>query len=123
MRNNFDATIPHEFTELVELYNNAKSTAPRSHDKQFICVETDGSKLHGFVIDFRAKDSQLTEFFNANPGLKIERMLCVWSNGGFDMPSYDTRKYLCDKNAENKKAKMLLVGTSKYIVATFEETM
>ena len=49
-------------------------------------------------------------------------LICCWSNGAFDMPSYNFRKKLCELNPNNETAQMLLNGEKAFNLKSIRDT-
>ncbi len=45
----------------------------------------------------------------------VQKIVCMWEGGAIDVPSYQFMKTLCDINAENRKAEILLRGLNAYV--------
>jgi len=58
-----------------------------------------------------------------NGDAKIERMVCMWHNGGVDLPSFAFREALLTVDSTNFSSEMLLNGLTGYIVKTVMVTM
>ena len=58
-----------------------------------------------------------------NGNAKIERLICMLSNGGLDIPSFSFREALLTVEKTNLSTKMLLQGLRSRIVKTVQVTM
>lgn len=54
---------------------------------------------------------------------KIERLICMWHDGGIDFPSYSFREALVAIDSKNLSTQMLLNGLNGYVIKTVKETM
>jgi len=54
---------------------------------------------------------------------KIVRVVCMWRNGGIDLPSYALRDRLCKLNRENLDAQLLLQRADSPIIKRIADTM
>lgn len=95
---------------------------------QVVVVLTSNHNLYGMVIDHvmdpthRCEHAFLKEL-QGQHDTDIRQMVCMWSEGSLDMPSYDFRQMICDLHENNKNAEMLLQGASGYLKKTIAQTM
>ena len=54
---------------------------------------------------------------------KIERLICLFHDGGIDFPSYSFREALVAIDSKNLSTQMLLNGLNGYVVKTVKESM
>ena len=54
---------------------------------------------------------------------KIEKMICMWHDGGIDLPSFAFREALLAVDSKNLSTQMLLNGFEGYVVKTVKVTM
>ena len=54
---------------------------------------------------------------------KIERLICMWHDGGIDFPSYSFREALVAIDSKNLSTQMLLNGLNGYVIKTVKETI
>lgn len=54
---------------------------------------------------------------------EVKKIVCIWKNGGFDLPSYEFRRMLLAKSAKNKDAEMLLFGGKYDDLGLFTKTV
>lgn len=53
----------------------------------------------------------------------IRQVVCMWSDGSLDVPSYDFRQMICDLHENNQNAEMLLRGEKGYLKKTIAQVM
>ena len=58
-----------------------------------------------------------------NEDAKIDRIICMWHEGSIDLPSFAFREALLSVNDANLSTKILLNGSTGYIVKTIRATM
>ena len=54
---------------------------------------------------------------------KIEKLICMWHDGGIDIPSFAFRDALLAVDSKNLSTQMLLNGFEGYVVKTVKVTM
>ena len=78
----------------------------------FNALSDESINEHSFLSELKSNDDT-----------QIQKIVCLWSNGDIDMPSWKFRKMLCELNVENKNAQMLLNGGISYIIKSILQTL
>ena len=79
--------------------------------------------IHDAVSSDHSDEKKLLNMVKATGEIEIIRILCMWQEGCFDMPSYNFREMICDVHPNNKNAEMLVSGENCFIKYTIAETM
>ena len=126
------STQYHSFEEAFEpLIEKAKfelSKFKNFTNGQIIVMLSAKGKLYSFiegeVCTMCAPDRDLAflDKLVEEKDTQIERLICMWAGGGFDLPSYTFRKKLCQINQANLNTKMLLQGEYYLIEKTITQT-
>lgn len=116
-------------TEWEMLLNRAKKEAEKLSDGNVVVMLT--AKGTVISVSFQNVHSAI-EAENAMKLLiekkkdgesQIKRMVCMWHEGGIDLPSYAFREALVDIDSKNLSAQILLNGLGGYVVKTVKATM
>lgn len=94
---------------VVLLTANGSATSVPFQD---LSSSIDPEKTVKALLDLKKKDNA-----------KIERLVCLWHDGCIDMPSFAFREALLSVDSANLSTRMLLNGSSGYIVKTVKATM
>ncbi len=77
-----------------------------------------------FVNDITTSDGEKEAIFALTSAkFTVRRMLCLWIDGGGDLPSYAFRKSLLELSPANQDADILLLGTNGLNTRTLISTM
>lgn len=117
--------IPKEYDMIVKCSREFVKRIAGTEKKQVLILQTADNKIHEAIID-RSLDADAEEQTLLNVIGKndiVIRLICCWSNGAFDMPSYNFRKKLCELNPNNETAQMLLNGEKKFILKSIRDAL
>ena len=113
---------PAEFEPLVQRAIELVKQIAGDDTKQALFLETADNQIHEAIIDVPyVADETLLHAIGKDHA--VIRIVCCWSDGGFDVPSYDFRKKLCEFNQKNEAAEMLLIGDRRFVVKPICVTM
>ena len=95
---------------------------------QAILLQTESDELLCGVIgdgqaSARIGEDDLIERLKQSGCSRVKRLLCVWANGGVDLPSYRFRTMLLQADGENRTAEMLVSGARGYNTVQLETRM
>lgn len=116
------------FEGLMRKAESLLRTVEKLPHMQAIVLETDEGNEYGAVIadalsaecaDERALVVRLAEAKDVT----VKRLLCLWADGGVDLPSMAFRRMLCELSAENGNAVILLKAENGYTVKQMGVTM
>lgn len=116
--------IPKEYDTMVKRSQEIVKRIAGSENKQVIILQTADNKIHEAIVDC-SSDAEVGEQTLLNVIGKsdtVTRLICCWSNGEFDMPSYNFRKKLCELNPNNETARMLLNGEKNFNLKSIKDT-
>lgn len=118
MRSIFEITNKMDFDPAALEKMKALATETLSNAKvgqytQAIILFSESEALYGAVIENalsqeRKDERELLEKLKTNDDTRIRYCLCMWQDGGIDIPSVAFRKMLCDLNKENSNSVLLI---------------
>ncbi len=121
--------IPSEFVLLWRMIERQwltmeKHMADKDGKQILAMLSPDDNAVFMFVnqVD-HSKDEEDMLYDMKREHTQVDRILCMWSNGAVDLPSYHFRKGLLEVNPENKNAQILLMGGNGFSTRTLESTM
>lgn len=124
--NDYDSVeyIPKEYDMIVKRSREFVKQIAGKEKKQVLILQTADNKIHETIVDLSSDaDVEEQKLFNAiGKNDTVIRLICCWSNGAFDMPSYNFRKKLCELNPNNETAQMLLIGEKTFILKSIRDT-
>ncbi|MBE6693709.1 MAG: hypothetical protein E7589_02975 [Ruminococcaceae bacterium] len=117
-----------KFEELLLIAENGlRAVTPERYTQVVVLRSDNGYVCHAVIMDALSKENtaerRLINELKENSATLVAEIVCMWADGGVDLPSHDLRKMLCDCNSGNENAKMLLQGESGYITKTVGQTM
>ncbi len=107
-----------------ELFEHIKTDESNDKNTQTIVVKSLKGNIYKFINNITSKDDEL-EFLNflvSKNDTQISGIICAWSSGEIDLPSFAFRKSLCELNANNKDAKIILKNLNGYNCRKISET-
>ncbi len=105
------------------LYDRARMLLPNCKEslEQVLAIETEeGRVICKTVLLFSENEGALLEEIGE---AAVVKMLCMWKDGSLDLPSYDLRSRLCQRNPASADAKLLLVGRDRLLTKTVGVTL
>ena len=121
-------SVEDEFLPLIEKAKLEMSKRKNLNNGQIIVMlSSKGNLYFAIITDICTmcepdRDIALLEELSQVNDAHIEKLLCMWAGGGFDIPSYTFRKKLCQIDTRNSDAKMLLLGEYSLIEKTIVQT-
>ena len=121
-------SVEDEFLPLIEKAKFEMSKRKNLNNGQIIVMlSSKGNLYFAIITDICTmcepdRDIALLEELSQVNDAHIEKLLCMWAGGGFDIPSYTFRKKLCQIDTRNSDAKMLLLGEYSLIEKTIVQT-
>ena len=107
------------------LLTEAKNTLQSTSAEQVLLMQS-GKQIYKVVFD-SISNGHMTErllpVLNESANAKMDRLVCMWSNDGLDLPAFSVRDLLCKSNPENMTTKILGQGLHSLIVKELGETM
>ncbi len=107
-----------------DLFKHIKADKLSDKNTQTIVVKSLKGNIYKFINNITSKDDEL-EFLNllvSKNDTKISEIVCAWSSGEIDLPSFAFRKSLCELDANNKDAKIILKNLNGYNCRKISET-
>ena len=121
-------SVEDEFLPLIEKAKLEMSKRKNFNNGQIIVMlSSKGNLYFAIITDICTmcepdRDIALLEELSQVNDAHIEKLICMWAGGGFDIPSYTFRKKLCAINEKNSNAEMLLCSENVYIKKTIAES-
>ncbi len=116
--------IPKDYDMIIKQSQELCKQIAEDEKKQILILQTADNKLYTAIVDW-SSDSDMSEQALLNMIDKkdtIIRLICCWTNGTFDLPSYNFRKKLCELNSDNETAQMLLNGKDSFNLKAIKDT-
>ena len=135
MKTVFYGKSEEEITEALGTFELMKTRADALREicevqpyTQVVVVLTSNHNMYGTVLDNAMDPAHPCEHaflkeLQDQHDTDIRQMVCMWLNGGLDVPSYDFRQMVCDLREDNQNAEMLLQGAEGYLKKTIAQTM
>ena len=133
MQSIFELKNPMPFdADMFECMKNTATEALKNVKKypstQAIALHTSNGKIYCAVIaDATSKDKSEEKAFLdrvKNEGsVKIDSVLCMWEDGGIDIPSFTFRKMLCDIEPQSTEASLFVMTKDGPAALKLESSM
>ena len=107
---------------LAHMYNTAKDllreTTPQQYTQTIVLLTASnkeyGAVIHNAISQIKSDEKALLHKLRAASDTEIRYVLCMWANGGVDIPSYHFRKMLFELNHKNEDAGILIRAKDGY---------
>ncbi len=113
--------IPEDYVHLWQLAEQQRkdlcaSNEEENSNKQVIVIEAKGNCPVLLFVNDGIKRDEEAEFLQeiAENNIVVKKILCMWSDGSIDLPSYNLRDGLSKLSPENATAEILLMGTAGF---------
>ncbi len=108
-----------DFARMLTMARHALvSCADRPNAQAIVLLTAGGDLLCETVEDAmaaeRVGERALIDRLKSGDSPRVQRVLCVWKNGGVDLPSYAFRTMLIEADGENRNAEILVSGARGY---------
>ena len=113
----------------VMLLKRASNEVEKLSDGQVVVILTAKGSIDSFLfqdVNSAIEAENVMKFLigkKKSGEEKIERLICLWHDGGIDFPSYSFREALVAIDSKNLSTQMLLNGLNGYVVKTVKESM
>ncbi len=117
--------ISESFVTLLNIAKRELEKEKTKKDFQVIVIEYSNEKIESFLLshpNFLTGD-KVVSAAKANDDCKIKRIVCMWHNGGIDLPCYDLRASLYSLSEENGFAEILLRDGNSFIAKEMKATL
>ncbi len=120
-------SIHAEFGSMIKETADLLKSIENHNNKQVIAVRIANGKIYKAVVDQTSasdadrEEQKLLDAIGDNDA--VTQLICCWSGGCFDVPSYNFRKKLCELNPNNESALMLLQGKKSFITKAVKVTL
>ena len=111
------------------LLNRARKEAEELDDGVVVVLLTAGGAVDSMVFEDLSSAIEAEDALKfllekkKNGDARIERLICMWHDGGVDIPSFAFREALLTIERANGHAQVLMNGLNGYIVKTVKATM
>ena len=117
-----------EWQKLINIAQTKKIEIEEQKMTQVIVVLTANEKIYSCFFDYRNRmvleeEEHFCEILKNNTDTEVKKMVCLWSDGSVDFPSYSLREKMIQINLQNESAEILLNGYDGFIVKTVGKTM
>ena len=118
-----------EFDELLKAARGIFKTYEPTQYAQAMVLETCKGVIYGVGFceprdaAYGAQERALVKRLSDAKDTQIAKLLCVWRDGGIDLPSYSFRAMLCVLNTENTNAKIFVKGEKAIFTKRLYQTM
>ncbi len=116
---------PENFATMLDMAKQEIVKARSEKDFQVIVIEYATGEFEKFLLpdpDFYDGEAVVSAA-KAHADPRIKSIVCMWSNGGVDLPSYSLRASLCGLAEENGSAEILLQGYHSFVVKEIRKTL
>lgn len=108
----------------TELLHDAKK---QKYTQAIVLLTSEGSEYGAVIHDALEKDSleekALFDRLHHQNDTEIRYALCMWEDGGIDLPSISQRKMLCELNPQNTETKIFVMTKNGISVIPLRVTL
>lgn len=101
-----------KFNDMFEIAENTLKNVENKNNTQVIVVKTEKRNYHKVITDVLSdccnEEYLLLDEMKQNNDTHVEKILCMWTSGEIDLPSFRFRKNLCTMNELNVNAEIFL---------------
>ncbi len=117
--------ITQNFIAMLDIAKKEIANAEREEAFQVIVIEYANGAFETFLLSYSDcfTGDKVVCAVEANTTPEIKNIVCMWSHGGVDLPSYSLRTSLGKLSAKNFDAKILLQGEDSLIVKEMGKTL
>ncbi len=114
--------------KMQELAAMALKSTELNEKAQAIVLLTHKGNAYCYVINDalskdKAEEDGLLQILTESADTEIKYILCLWLNGGLDLPSYDLRKKLCKINDRNLHAGIFVNTFEDVVIRELKDTV
>jgi cytidine deaminase len=119
---------PAAFEKMKALATETLSNAKVGQYTQAIVLFSESETLYGAVIENalsqeRADERELLEKLKTNGDARIRYCLCMWQDGGVDIPSFRFRKMIYELDSANAESGIFVKTATGYAVFGLENSI
>ena len=107
-----------------ELFSNREK---KEYTQAIVLLSASGREYYALIENALSEDKNeekaLIERLSAENDTDISRVLCVWQDGGIDIPSFAFRKLLLDSDSSNGDCGLFVVTSDGYSVIGLKNTI
>ena len=121
----FDAVV---FEQMKRSASSLLAGAKDNKYTQVIVLLTEAGGEYGKVVvnalsEDKAEEKALLERLSEAKDTVVTRVLCMWQDGGIDLPSMKFRKLLCELDPKNSESGIFVITADGFSVIKTENTM
>ncbi|MBE6531235.1 MAG: hypothetical protein E7679_03980 [Ruminococcaceae bacterium] len=107
-----------------DILNN---TEKGEYTQAIVLLSANGAEYAAIIKNALSEDKSdekaLIERLTIANDTEIEYLLCLWQNGGIDLPSYRSREMLCETDTRNTECKIFVLTQNGTSVVKLEKTI
>ncbi len=117
-----------DFAHLFEIAKaDLRKVTPEQYTQAVAFETASGNVYHAVIVNALTEEhldeKALLEQMKAQNDTQIVKIVCLWEGEQLDMPSYAFKMLICEMDAQNKDAQMLLLGKNCLIKKTIFQTL
>ena len=117
-----------EWSKLINIAQTKKIEIEEQKMAQVIVVLTSNEKIYSYLFDYGNRlvleeEKHFLGIIKNDADTSVKKMVCLWSDGSVDFPSYSLREKMIQTNLQNESTEILLNGYGGFIVKTIGKTM
>ena len=117
-----------EWSKLINIAQTKKIEIEEQKMAQVIVVLTSNEKIYSYLFDYGNRlvleeEKHFLGIIKNDADTSVKKMVCLWSDGSVDFPSYSLREKMIETNLQNESTQILLNGYDGFIVKTIGKTM
>ena len=111
-----------EFLQLISFAKKEISTFSEKGRYQIVVTQTDNGNIYHYKTNYNSplsakhEEIEFVKNLKNNRDTSIVKMVCMWSDGVIDIPSYSLRELIFKLHKQNRNTLILLRGMKKLIV-------
>lgn len=117
-----------EWSKLINIAQTKKIEIEEQKMVQVVVVLTSNEKIYSYLFDYGNRlvleeEKHFLGILKTDTETSVKKMVCLWSDGSVDFPSYSLREKMIQTNLQNESTEILLNGYDGFIVKTIGKTM
>ena len=117
-----------EWSTLINIAQTKKIEIEEQKMVQVVVVLTSNEKIYSYIFDYENRlvleeEKHFLGILKNDADTSVKKMVCLWSDGSVDFPSYSLREKMIETNLQNESTQILLNGYDGFIVKTIGKTM
>lgn len=110
--------------ELLQLVSMANSKLSSLKGEQIIVIKSSKSNVYTFDMDLSGEcENGLIDTLHQNNDIEVSCLVCMWRDGGIEIPSMSIRKKLLALSESNESTILILQGDGGFCIKTIKTCM